>query len=34
MAEHAEKPALVLWQHDRIGHLVRVWSVRGANHTK
>src|SRR4026207_1809585 len=34
MTEHAEKPALVLRQNSRVGHLVWVWSVRGASHTK
>jgi hypothetical protein len=34
MAEHAEKPALVLRQNGRVWHLVRVWSDRGASHTK
>src|SRR5262249_54852915 len=34
MTEHAEKPALVLRQNRRVGQLVRIWSVRGASHTK
>jgi hypothetical protein len=34
MTEHPKKPALVLRQNRRVGHLVRVWSVRGASHTK
>src|SRR5205823_7348684 len=34
MTEHAEKPALVLRQNSRVWYLVRVWSVRGASHTK
>src|SRR6266481_5221650 len=34
MTEHAEKPALVLRQNRRVWQLVRVWSVRGASHTK
>ncbi len=34
MAEHAEKPALVLRQHGRVGRLVWISFARGADHTK